>query len=155
MKLSLVFVAGALCVGCATGVSVEEPSPSGSGATRDASAPDAKPKADSGSYFAQDSGAPNDPPAEQDSGSGPNNCSLQISYGGQTCQTCMGGCCAVDNACAFDADCVALINCLNPCANTQNQQTCFATCRSQHTTGAQLFDAIVSCMNTQCANDCP
>jgi hypothetical protein len=172
MKLSLVFsrsgnrvsgvllgvsalgIAGAMALGCATGVAYEEPTPSGT-AKKDAGVPDAKSyaKPDSGSLD-NDSGT-NDPPIEQDSG-GPNNCSLQIGYGGQTCQTCMaGGCCAQDNACAYDNDCVALINCLNPCVNTANQQACSAACRGQHATGAQLFDGIVTCMSSQCANDCP
>lgn len=89
---------------------------------------------------------------DPDTGSN-NNCTLMINYGSSNCQTCMQGCCAQDNACVNSQDCVDLITCLNGCQPNDSQ--CVQGCRSQHSSGSQLFDGITTCMGSVCKSSCP
>lgn len=148
MKLSLLFVLG--CAGCATAV-VEQPEQTPT--TKDAGKKDAAQSGyDAAQMQGQDSGTNESPDVEQTQDSG-GTCSLMINYGSQNCQSCMQACCAQDNACVGSNDCIAVINCMNMCA--QNDSSCISTCRGQHASGAQLLDAISSCMKAQCSSTCP
>ena len=133
-------------VGCALGFTPNEwgDAPDSGAKKLDAGKPDT-------GANAQDSG-----PAEEDTwqpeqpDTGP-QCSLGISYGTQQCDTCMSNsCCQADNACVNDAQCTGLIGCLNNCSDQQ----CYTTCTNQYPSGATLLDAIGSCMQSSCANDC-
>jgi len=147
MKLSLLF--SIALVGCATAVMPDDPVPTvpaKKDAGADAKTPPHPAQQDSG-VSTPDTGPVDDP---SDSGG---SCTLMITYGSSTCQSCMQGCCSPDNACANSSDCVALLSCLLGCQ--PNDSSCVSGCRSQHTTGTPLFDGITSCMGSQCSTSCP
>jgi hypothetical protein len=153
VKLCLVLVAVGVAVsglGCATAVNDpvdETPVDAGKKPSTGTDAKAPLPQYDAGSQT-PDTGT-DDPP---DTGSN-NNCSLMINYGSNGCQSCMQACCTQDNTCASSSDCVAVINCLNGCQ--PNDSSCITQCRSQYSNGAMLLDGIVTCMKSQCPNNCP
>jgi hypothetical protein len=152
VKLSVISLCslGFSIMGCATGIVPDDPEPTSPTTKKDASAPDAKQSVTPH----QDSGVMDPDTGVQDPGTDSGGqCTLMINYGSQSCNNCMQGCCAQDNACVSSQDCVDLINCLNACQ--PNDSTCVGNCRSGHPSGATLFDGITKCMSAQCSSSCP
>src|SRR5438309_7018047 len=69
-------------------------------------------------------------------------CTLGIDYGTQSCTSCMrASCCDKDNACVASQDCVAILQCADPCTD----KACVDACRSQWPAGAAIVDELVAC----------
>jgi MYXO-CTERM domain-containing protein len=80
--------------------------------------------------------------------------------GQQTCDQCsqsatsgQGACVSDVNNCVNDADCKALLQCLNACA--QGDQACDQQCFSGHASGAKIYATIGTCIcGTGCKAEC-
>lgn len=74
-----------------------------------------------------------------------------LATGDATCDACLGAsCCAPNAACVGNADCTALVTCMDACRD----DACFGTCLSAHPTGAGLLDTLSSCVETSCSAAC-
>ncbi|MBY0276852.1 hypothetical protein K2Z84_16055 [Candidatus Binatia bacterium] len=79
------------------------------------------------------------------------------SAGESECNTCLNcsleagkPCNAAYDACQGDAECVAFWNCVTPCAD----EACVQTCVVNHTDGARLYNAMLSCAIGSCPVTC-
>jgi hypothetical protein len=61
-----------------------------------------------------------------------------------------GMCCNETNACANDASCVALLNCIAGCADA----TCAQNCSSQNPNGLTALQPLLTCTQTKCGTQC-
>ncbi len=67
------------------------------------------------------------------------------------CETCIDASCSAPiEACESDAECLALLNCLEPCLD----QTCADQCLATHAAGKSLLDTADACVASTCANEC-
>ena len=84
--------------------------------------------------------------------------SLPLPTGMPQCDTCLGAsCCAEDQACGNDQDCMAFISCVNGCFNQVDggvDQTCESSCQSQYPNGANELSNLDMCMQNSCASPC-
>ncbi len=84
--------------------------------------------------------------------------SLPLPTGMPQCDSCLGAsCCAEDQTCGNDQDCMAFIGCMNNCFNTVDggvDPQCQSTCESQYPNGMSELSNLDSCMQTSCATDC-
>ncbi|MBX3188342.1 MAG: hypothetical protein KF819_15090 [Labilithrix sp.] len=62
-------------------------------------------------------------------------------------------CCDEVLACTKSADCEALQQCLEPCA--QDDLLCILTCQTQHPKGADLLQEVGACAQSRCKTECP
>jgi hypothetical protein len=68
------------------------------------------------------------------------------------CTTCAkNSCCAELRACAADAECVALINCIGNC---MGDMTCGQMCLQQHPNGIATLQPFAQCLQDNCSADC-
>lgn len=72
----------------------------------------------------------------------------------ETCNTCSaaaqgsgGACGSQTNACFNNAECGALVDCVNPCTT----QSCVDNCYAAHPNGAAALDALIGCICDACA----
>jgi hypothetical protein len=80
-------------------------------------------------------------------------CTLSISSGSATCNACLErSCCAPDNACGRNSDCVAVMKCLGNCSSSDS--ACASACVSAHATGASLLQSFVTCESSSCSAAC-
>jgi hypothetical protein len=70
------------------------------------------------------------------------------------CEACFdANCSAQSDACEANADCGALFDCWDQCAETD--EACYETCYTTHAAGAPLIDAMSECEQLHCAAQCP
>ncbi len=70
---------------------------------------------------------------------------------GAACNSCFTQkCCSQGYACADDPVCNALVVCMSTCTT----QACINSCRSGYQAGTALYDALDTCLGTDCAADC-
>jgi hypothetical protein len=75
----------------------------------------------------------------------------------ETCDSCAaaaqtGPCSSQVQACDVNAECQALITCINGCGSNA---TCVQTCGTQHPTGTADYNAIITCIcQTACPSEC-
>lgn len=152
MSQKRIFWVAVVCTsfGCATAVQYDEP---------DTQPP---PKKDAGAVFdsghdtgvmQNDSGVDEDTGVQQDTGV---MCMRTIEYGTPMCDTCMeNSCCKEDNACGNSQACGDFITCVSDCfSDGGNPNQCMTDCGNQYPQGATLFNAVDSCLQTNCGNDC-
>ncbi len=71
--------------------------------------------------------------------------------GGDTCTPCVEDNCAAEvDACNADADCTALLDCVQACSDT----ACITECQTAHPGGATLFADVFTCTQQNCAAEC-
>lgn len=71
--------------------------------------------------------------------------------GDNSCKTCMQTKCSSQlNQCAANPECVALIQCIDPC----NDDACVQNCAQQHPNGVSDVNNIVQCVQTNCSAEC-
>jgi hypothetical protein len=116
-----------------------------------------------------DTSAPPDdaaiPPGRPDAQ--PAQCTLTIGDPDPSCNACLAqSCCAVDNTCGQDQNCIAMIECLDQClapdsgadggadADPLNPNVCMSQCSTQFPTGAAEFNALNNCVETECPGSC-
>jgi len=147
--VACVLVAFPLATGCAYAVTPFEPGDAGPRVS-DAGAPDAKKPTPDASPTTP---PPQPPPPPQDAGV---QCQLSLTTGSPQCDQCIGqSCCAEENACGASSDCGAFLRCGNACfADAGDPQACLNGCASSFPQGAQLFDALSTCMEGSCSNAC-
>ena len=84
--------------------------------------------------------------------------SLPLATGMQQCDTCLGAsCCAEDQTCGNDQECMAFISCMNGCFNQVDggiDQNCQTSCESSYPNGVSELSNLDSCMQNSCAVDC-
>ena len=84
--------------------------------------------------------------------------SLPLPTGMPQCDTCLGqSCCAEDQTCGNDQDCMAFISCINGCFNQVDggvDQTCESDCEAQYPNGANELSNLDMCMQNSCASPC-
>ena len=70
------------------------------------------------------------------------------------CDTCTKEkCCAEVLTCDKSADCKALQECLEPCA--QDDDLCILTCIASHEGGSDKLQDVGQCAASKCKNECP
>jgi hypothetical protein len=96
----------------------------------------------------------------------PTTCTLTLPTGDPTCDSCIEtSCCAADNACGTDPDCMNFGMCASDCEGIDpdsglpddagaDSGACIATCESTYPTGATELNAIDTCLETTCASAC-
>jgi hypothetical protein len=93
-----------------------------------------------------------------DSGSDGGSCKLEATSGDKTCDTCVeGSCCAVANACAGDAECLALYACIAACPAADagaDAGSCVADCADVHPNGKAGVKALEDCVDAHCSSQC-
>ena len=87
--------------------------------------------------------------------SGPYVYMITTRYSGHpACDACTKQkCCDEVQACNKSADCKALQQCLDPCA--QDDDLCILTCISGHESGSNKLQEVGSCAQVECKNECP
>jgi hypothetical protein len=84
--------------------------------------------------------------------------SLPLPTGMPQCDTCLGAsCCAEDQTCGNDQECMAFISCIDGCFNQVDggvDQTCETSCESQYPNGANELSSLDACMQNSCASQC-
>jgi len=84
---------------------------------------------------------------------GGGNCN-NLAYRDTTCGDCLKDqCCGYGAACDADANCSALTSCLRNCPN--GDQGCVDACYAQYPGSRSVYDGLLGCMNSFCANACP
>jgi len=103
--------------------------------------------ASSSSSSAASSSAASSSAASSSSGGG-GTCDTQPTCA--DCQDCAfaGACSDETDACLADADCVALVDCLDPCTT----QACDTACFNAHPSGAAIYDTLAVCV---ICDECP
>ncbi|CAN5328355.1 hypothetical protein BH09MYX1_BH09MYX1_44600 [soil metagenome] len=84
-------------------------------------------------------------------------CTLQQSFGDQTCDNCMEqSCCVETNACLGSSQCNNFLGCLSSCVDGDGgfDQNCANACASQNPSGAQAYTNMSSCGDNFCRNQC-
>jgi hypothetical protein len=83
-------------------------------------------------------------------------CRLTFEYGSQQCDSCMAqNCCAPDNACGNDPNCLALIMCVTQCqADPDAGPNCPNACAQMYPQAMNEIDAVSNCINMSCAAMC-
>jgi hypothetical protein len=83
----------------------------------------------------------------------PSACGLGTSM--PACDTCMDtSCLAQCGTCsATGSPCMTFLTCAGACAS--GDQTCVNNCATQSPTGASEYDALITCLQTSCATQCP
>jgi hypothetical protein len=88
-----------------------------------------------------------------------NNCNVSI--GEPTCNTCMqNSCCTVAEACAFDDNCLGLMDCMTQAPECQSAGTlqdlvnCGATACPAQASGKVALEGYLGCLTTTCAPAC-
>lgn len=66
------------------------------------------------------------------------------------CATGANGCCAENDACSNEPDCLDLLACIQKCTDS----ACDAKCKTDHATGSTLLDALNTCVADKCAEAC-
>ena len=146
------FAIAAVACGCAYGVTPEQELPHDAGII----------KVDSGG--GKDAQAPKDAGVTDSSVDLPDvpqqiQCtSLPLSTGMPSCDSCLGtSCCAEDQTCGFDQECMALIGCVDNCLPTDGgppDPQCESDCESQYPNGMSEIDGLDNCMQTSCSTSC-
>jgi hypothetical protein len=71
--------------------------------------------------------------------------------GDPTCDACLDtSCCGDANACLGDADCIALLECAEPCRDN----ACVSACEAAHPSGTAKITALSTCAGTACGAAC-
>jgi hypothetical protein len=82
---------------------------------------------------------------------GPPGSACGFGSGDATCDTCLDtNCCGDANACLADADCTALIDCAQSCAD----DACISACEAAHPGGTAKINALSTCADTTCGSAC-
>lgn len=69
------------------------------------------------------------------------------------CDQCTrANCCTQVLACDDNADCAAIVKCLDDCAG---DVVCMLVCQASHSSGASSLQQVASCASTKCSNECP
>ena len=83
---------------------------------------------------------------------------LPLGTGDPQCDTCLGAsCCAEDQTCGNDQNCMAFIGCVDNCINQVDggmDQTCEQACESQYPNGVSELSNLDMCMQNSCATAC-
>ncbi len=83
---------------------------------------------------------------------------LPLATGLAACDTCLGAsCCAEDEACGNDQDCMGFIECVDECDpgdGGQPDQECYGNCESEFPNGENELNALDSCMQNDCSTQC-
>ena len=84
--------------------------------------------------------------------------SLPLGTGMPQCDSCLGAsCCAEDQTCGNDQECMAFVSCVDNCFNQVDgglDQVCESTCESQYPNGVSELSNLDTCMQSSCAVDC-
>ncbi|MFO0548378.1 MAG: hypothetical protein U0271_08330 [Polyangiaceae bacterium] len=68
-----------------------------------------------------------------------------------TCKTCLEtDCCTAGTTCGEDAECFALMTCVEGCAD----ETCAQSCKAQHPAASAKYAELDTCRTTTCASAC-
>lgn len=148
-------VASVLCA-CAYGVTPEQELPHDGGIIHVDSGIQAKdagsPTQDSGPTV-QDSSVDLPDVPEQTTCS-----SLPLGTGLASCDTCLGSsCCAEDQTCGFDQDCMAFVSCTDACFPLDGgapDTQCESDCESTYPKGANELANLDNCMQNSCSTTC-
>ena len=85
-------------------------------------------------------------------------CSLPLPTGMASCDSCLGSsCCAEDETCGNDQDCIGFVGCVNNCFNTVDgglDQNCESTCEADYPNGVGELSNLDTCMQNSCATEC-
>ena len=154
MKAYVYFAIIAALGGCAFGVTPEQELPHDGGIIKldGGGLKDAKPPA-------QDGGVQQDSSIDLPDTSVTTQCSsLPLGTGMPSCDSCIStSCCNEDQACGFDQDCIAFIDCVNNCLPADGgppDSACESSCESTYPSGVSELGALDSCMQNSCPNDC-
>ncbi|HEY8078523.1 MAG TPA: hypothetical protein VIF62_30545 [Labilithrix sp.] len=81
----------------------------------------------------------------------PSGSTCGFGSGDPTCDSCLDtSCCTDADACLGDADCTALLDCGNACAD----DACISACEAAHPSGAKLLDTLSTCVTSTCGSAC-
>jgi hypothetical protein len=116
---------------------------------------------------------PDDPPPEEDDASfvdaakkdakadvstfDTNTCTISITSGDATCDSCIeSSCCVEVNNCFDNSDCAALDSCIGNCLDLDAalQSACASDCNSSHASSASKWQAAASCIQNTCSGSC-
>jgi hypothetical protein len=108
----------------------------------------------------------------------PSACALPLSTGLPSCDSCIGqSCCAEDDTCGNDPDCLDLIMCMSECetvppsppsgdaggrgldagaedAGSDDAGTCLIACEERYPTGANELEQLDDCLGNSCSAAC-